>query len=526
MAKKTPPKKVQRIQRVREDVEIEAGIYQMPDLVEENGAVADGELLIWGLADGGKLLGQEPGRKGELLAKAGPLLREALKQLPFLPGVLRVASSELAAALRPEISTRIELVNQPTPDLDAIAQEIAEAEDDFVSYLGAGADEAAVAEFFRAAARLYRAQPWKAISSDDLIGVSIEQLSIADEAIVVIGPSRNTKGGWILASDPEELDDYVEALEREEAGEEVTFPPIEMMVYEPRADLVPELAEEIATHRWEVAGPKAFPSIAALSPDGGLEPPEEQDFTLGTLISLALAGLVEKGSALKKALAGHAPPLVHETEIEHDGERIKVVLTAPYLDEETLVERPDHPLLGALYDLEGEEEIDHEERQQLQKQLFEQFAASDPGQGRTPLEHVPMLLEIAATDFGVTAASLVDAVLEDLLFEVFPRRVVMAPDSAAALIEESKAFFQFLADDCEHEYSQACVELLEAENFVADFQAALGDPGKFGIGKLALAGGLAGPPPPPEKPARGPSPAERNKTKGAGPATGSSRRKR
>jgi hypothetical protein len=524
MAKKTPPKKVQRIQRVREDVEIEAGIYPMPGVIEEDGEGAEGELLIWGLA-GGDLLGQEPGRTGEQLGKAGPLLREAFKQLPFLPGVLRVASPELAAALRPEISGRIRLVTGPTPELDAIAAEIAEAEDEMISYLGAGAGEEAVAEFFRAAARLYRTQPWKTISSEDLIGVTIEELSIADEAVVVIGPSRTTKGGWLLASDPEELDDYVEALEREEAGEAVTFPPIEMMVYEQRTDLLPELAEEIAKHRWEVAGPKAFPSISALGPDGGLELPEEQDFALGTLISIALAGLAEKGTALKKALAGHAPPLVHETEVELNGDRILVVLTAPYQDDEALVERPDHPILGALYDLEGEEEIDHDERERLEKQLFAQFAASGLGKGRGRLEFVPQLLEVAAEVLGVTAASLVDLLLEDLLLEIYPRKVVMSPDLAGPLVEECKAFFQFLADDCEYEYSQACVELLEKENFVEDFRAALVDPAKFGFGKTALAGGPAALAEKPEK-SRGPSPAERNKTKSAGPATGSSRRKR
>jgi hypothetical protein len=522
MAKKTPPKKVQRIQRVREDVEIEAGIYPMADVAEEDGQGAEGELLIWGIA-GGDLLGQEPGRTGELLAKAGPILREAFKQLPFLPGVLRVSSPELAAALRPEISGRIRLVTGPTPELDAIAAEIAEAEDEMISYLGAGAGEEAVAEFFRAAARLYRTQPWKTISSEDLIGVTIEELSIADEAVVVIGPSRTTKGGWLLASDPEELDDYVEALEREEAGEEVTFPPIEMMVYEQRADLLPELAEEIAKHRWEVAGPKAFPSISALGPDGGLELPEEQDFALGTLISIALAGLAEKGTALKKALAGHAPPLVHETEVELNGDRILVVLTAPYQDDEALVERPDHPILGALYDLEGEEVIDSDERERLEKQLFALFAASDAGKGRGPLQFVPLMLEVAADTLGLTAASLVDSVLEDLLFEVYPLRLVMPPDQAGALVEEAKAFFQFLADDCEHEYSQACVELLETENFVADLQAVLGRTGKFGGGKPVAV--PAEKPEKPEKP-RGPSPAERNKTKTAGPAAGSSRRKR
>ena len=524
MAKKSPPKKVQRIQRVREDIEFEAGIYPMPEVVEVDGAPADGELLIWGIADG-ELLGQEPGKTGELLASAGRLLREALKQLPFLPATLRVASPELAAALRPEISARIELVCEPTPGLDEIAQEIAEAEDEIVSYLGGGAEAAAVSEFFKAAARLYRAQPWKSISGNDLIGVTIEQLSIADEVVVVVGPGRNTKGGWLLASDPDELEDYGEAFEREEAGEEVTFPPIELMVYEPRADLLPELAEEIAENRWEVAGPKAFPSIAALGPDGGLEPPEEQDFALGTLICHALAELAELGVPLKKALAGHAPALVHETEVDLRGEKIQVVLTAPYQDDEALVERPDHPILGALYDLEGEEEIDHEERLRLQKQLFEQFAASDFGKGRPPLQYVPMVLEIAADMLGVTAASLVEVLLQDLLLEIFPHRVALAPDQAGVLVEECKAFFQFLADDCEYEYSQACVELLETENFVADLAAALGNPAKFGLGKLALATGAIDPPEKTEK-HRGPSPAERNKTKSAGPPTGSSRRKR
>lgn len=524
MAKKIPaPKKPHPLQSVREDVEVQVGIFALPNPAggEEGGAAAGEpeEALVWMVVDG-PLLGDEVGSHADLLAQAGPLLRESLKNLPFLPGTVRAATGELVAALRPQLSSRVKLVEGPTPELAEVAAEMME-DGEIPSYLGAGADEKRVASFFAAAARLYRAAPWKAISADHLIGVTIEDLVMHDEVLAVIGPSRASKPGWILANDAQELDDYGEAMERDEAGEEVTFPPIQMVVFEPRGDLLPELVEEITSHRWEVAGPKACPYVATMGADGLFEAPEEQDYAIGEAVSQALADLVGQTLPLRRALAGETPPLVFETEVDLHGDKLKVVMTAPFLDADAPVQRPDHPILAALYDLEGDEEIDSDQRSALDRQLLAEFKASAAGEKHPSPRWLPKILEIAGNGLGITAASLVAGALEDVLFEIFPTLTPAGPGDAEAVIAECHAFFQFLAADCGQEHAYACVELLDADDIVEELKTALAEKPRFG-GPQALPDAA---PPAPEK-KNGPSPADRNKTKTAGPPTGSSRRRR
>lgn len=523
MAKKIlPPKKPHPLQRVREDVEVQVGLFALPaPEAEEGGAAAaePEEALVWMIVDG-PLLGDEVGARADLLAQAGPLLRESLKNLPYLPGTVRAAGADLVAALRPQISSRVQLVEGPTPELAEVAAEMIADDGEIPSYLGAGADEKVVASFFAAAARLYRAQPWKAISADHLIGVTIEDLAMHGEVLAVIGPSRSSKPGFILANDAQELDDYGEAMERDEAGEEVTFPPIQMVVFEPRGDLLPELVEEITSHRWEVAGPKACPYVATMGADGLFEAPEEQDFAIGEAVSKALAELVAQTVPLRKALAGDMPPLVLETTIDLHGDQLKVVLTAPFLEDDAPAQRPEHPVLAALYDLEAEEEIDPAERKHLEQKLLAEFKASAAGEHYPSPQFVPRILEIAAADLGITAASLMEAALEDVLFEILPGRGGVAPESAEALVAECHAFFQFLAADCGQEHAYGCVELLDSEDLVEDLKSALVQESQFGVAHPP-----AEPPPAPEK-KNGPSPADRNKAKTAGPPTGSSRRRR
>ncbi len=502
-------------------VELEIGLFPLPALEsDDGGAPAEPEeALVWMLVDG-PLLGDEVGSRADLLAQAGPLLRESLNTLPYQPGVVRAASAELIAALRPEISARVELVEGPTPDLAELAAEMMEDDGEIPSYLGAGAGEEVVAAFFAAAAKLYRAQPWKAISADHLIGVTIEELAMVDEVLAIVGPSRASKPGFILANDAQELDDYGEAMERDDAGEEVTFPPIQMVVYEPKADLLPELVDEIAGHRWEIAGPKACPYVATMGADGLFEAPEEQDFAIGEAVSKALAELVGQTLPLRRALSGDTAPLIFETEVELRGDRLKVVLTAPYLDENAALKRPEHAVLGALYDLEAEEEIELRERERLERGLLAEFKASAAGERYPSPQWVPRVLAAAAEVLGITAASITAGALEDVLFEILPAKTKVSPDDAEALVGECLAFFQFLAADCGQEHAYSCVELLDGEDVIAELRAALENPSVFADGDPATP-----PPPPPEK-QRGPSPAERNKAKSAGPPKGSSRRGR
>ncbi len=295
---------------------------------------------MWIFVDG-PLLGSELGSRAELLAKAGPLLRESLKKQPYLPGVLRVATEELAGQLRGQISSRVEVVVGPTEDLDETAEMVADQLAFPPTYLGEGVDAAMVASFFRATARLYRARPWRQIGDGDWIGVSIPDLAMNNYVLAVAGASRDSHPGgrwrciprtskssrsskrWRRNARPGELEDD---------GEDEVWPALQILTYQNREELPPALLAEVDEHGWETAGPKALPYAASMQEDGDLPDSGEDDYVAGEAISLALLDLLAHERSLRKALSGEGPPLVSRTVVDLQGEKLEVVLTAPYAD--------------------------------------------------------------------------------------------------------------------------------------------------------------------------------------------------
>jgi hypothetical protein len=140
----------------------------------------------------GAVLGHTVGKPGELVGLVSESLRNTIERpmfgQPHAPQRVRVASPELAEAVRAGHSG-IEVVCAPTPEIDAVfaamrerMNEDAETEQ---SYLSPDIGPAAIAAFFRAAAELYRAKPWKSVPSDQsLFSVTIEKLGVKDSGAV------------------------------------------------------------------------------------------------------------------------------------------------------------------------------------------------------------------------------------------------------------------------------------------------------------------------------------------------------
>ncbi len=298
------------------------------------------------MLDDGHLIGSELGEPAELMEKAGPAIRESFKELPFLPGTLKAESEDLVAALRPHISSRIQVVAGPTPELDEAAELVVDQLLYPPTYFGEGVEEASIAAFFKATAKLYRARPWKLLGMDDWIGVDIPALAIEGYVLAVVGPSQE-EPGWVLAPSTEdfemlqELDEMAARREEEEGDEELEdddgepgqeYPPVQFLSFQSRETAAPALLEEIDENGWEMAGPKAVPYSATLQEDGELGDSGEDDFFQGEAISLALVDLLQDTRALRRALDGESEPLVSRSVFEIDGEKVEVVLTVPHPD--------------------------------------------------------------------------------------------------------------------------------------------------------------------------------------------------
>jgi hypothetical protein len=468
------------------------GLVSMPNYVVGEGEPFRPEALFW-ISVEGRVLGTSLGKPGEVLEMANDSLRETMRRpmwgRPHIPARVRVASPELAAALRAE-HRKIEIVLAPTPELDAVVAALSEhLEGDAdlqQSYLTPEVGPEAVASFFRAAAGLFRAQPWKVVPSDqDLFSITIEGLGLFDAAVSVVGQMGKSHG-FVVFSGLHDFEAYLDAVEAIERGEAPTFPPHFTLNFDGGADLAPTLRKEISTFQWEVAGPNAFPWLAPVDEDLATRPPTAREFAIAEAIALAMPkAFSRKKRVWRAAWEGGAAFCRTVRVTTHVGE-LDVVLRAPY---EQVIERPDGDLLAALYDLARDgDELDFDALESLQQSLVERFAESPEGKRLREVGYSSMVLDCAASYFGSTAATLGPRELKELLFEIVPRKVSIGAEAATEIVEECRAFYAFLQREFALEQAEACQRVL-AGDAAERLAAELSDPSNFGMAKSLFMGG-------------------------------------
>lgn len=166
------------------------GIAAIPAYVTGEGEPYRPEALFWMAADGA-ILGSAMAKPGELLAMASESLQSTIEQpifgRPNAPTRVRVASAVLADAVRSG-HPGIDVVCAPTPELDEMLalmrEEMGEGDAAGQSYLSPEVEPDAMASFFKAAAALFRAKPWKLVPDDQCpFSVTIEPLGVRDAAL-------------------------------------------------------------------------------------------------------------------------------------------------------------------------------------------------------------------------------------------------------------------------------------------------------------------------------------------------------
>lgn len=216
------------------------------------------------------------------------------------PARVRVASPELADALR-ATHPAIEVVVAPTPEIDAVLalmrERMGEDAQTEQSYLSPEVGADAVASFFRAAAGLFRSKPWKVVPTDhSLFSVTIEELELREAAMSVIGQMGQSLG-LILFSGIDDFEAYLDAAAAIERREEPAMPPHFALNFDRGAELSAALRKEIAEHRWEVAGPAAYPWLDL--PHAQVRVPDR----IGSFHDGRLGGVAHARSARRRSLA-------------------------------------------------------------------------------------------------------------------------------------------------------------------------------------------------------------------------------
>jgi hypothetical protein len=100
----------------------------------------------------------------------------------------------------------------------------------------------------------------------------------------------------------------------------------------------------------------------------------------------------------------------------------------------------------SVYDKDGEQ--DERKVRAYIDGLMQEFAASPEGKGLLEagkdLGWAGMMMEYGLNHLGVTPAQMSPADFDEVVFELFPRKVSTEPDSAAEIVEELRAFWQFV----------------------------------------------------------------------------------
>jgi hypothetical protein len=471
-------------------VEWVGGLALLPSYITGEGEPYRPEVLVWASTEG-LVLGATVGKPGTLIGTACDNLRDTAEKpmvgRPRLPSRVRVASSELAAALRAGYP-QIDVVCAATPELEPALEALidgmhddGEAPD---SYLYPGIEPQAVAGLFRAAAGLYRARPWAVVPDDECIfAVTIEQLGLRDAALSVIGQMGNSLGLVLFAS-YDDFDRYLEAADAHERGEDPVLPPYSSLNFERKVDLAPALREEVAMHGWEIAGPAAYPWLTLVDEDLVLRPWTARDVTIAEALALALPVVLSDKKALRAAWRGEAP-VARDVEVSTHAGSIVVALRAPY--------EVRHELLAGLFALaQSGREIDPEARRPLEQELLRRFAASPEARAIAEVQRLQFVMDFAADYFDATIATLRPLELQQIVFEIVPHKLSIDASAARGIVAETRALFAFLKRECALAQADGCLRVL-AGDAVTRLEAGLSDTRNFGAAKaLLMAGREAG----------------------------------
>lgn len=142
---------------------------------------------------------------------------------------------------------------------------------------------------------------------------------------------------------------------------------------------------------------------------------------------------------------------------------------------------------------ESDEDFSEEQLATYQEQLIDRFTASPEGQtlldAGYDLSWSPLLLEYGTHYLGVTPAGLTPDGLEEILYDIFPRKVSATAESSPEIVREFRVFLQFLNREFNLANVEACLNILD-ERSVQRFKREMANPAKFGMAKSMVMQGI------------------------------------
>lgn len=271
MAKKMSKKRAARM------TEWVGGTFEMAAYVTGEAEPYRPHSTVWMIPPDGPILGASVARGPDAATELASSLVVALER-PMVPGFpiptrLRVASKDLADAIRRAVPPGVEIVVAPTPEVDGVSASMSQhlrrgpARNRPPTYLESSFTKPeAVAHLFAGAAAMYRASPWRVFPSDAAnFLIDIPSLGVSEHVVSIIG-HMGESFGFLLFKSHAEFQKFYDLAH--DAPRPATQVPAHVAInFERGADLAPNQRKEISQHGWEVAGPAAYPVVMSVEAD-------------------------------------------------------------------------------------------------------------------------------------------------------------------------------------------------------------------------------------------------------------------
>ncbi len=439
------------------------------------------------------------------------------------PSAIRAATRELAQALEREFGTTNDaprIIHAPTPEMK-------EVEDSFhafleskatelkrqrkvrggepSTYLSAGVTPEMMGRLFHATARMYRAAPWDALPSlTTSLYITSEALGMQRYLACFVGEVGDAFGLLLFKNDAD-YDRYAQlgalALHDREAALDQVAPHL-VLDFDAAP---PHLRKEVEDHRWETADLNAFPSVMVVDEEGG-RPANARELEIFEAVALAVAELVEKNPSLGDTLEEtainaidsgaddkHLSTPLHYAAIDvalHRGP-VRVELSIEALRNADGDDDDDFDASSLASDFDDDLDEDEAQILAITNEFYESTEGqpfSDRAQARSGAMGYSYTFLTHAAARGTSFEALTPALVEDIVFEGFPRSVICRAEHAERVIHELRAFFRYVSGSVPH--ADACLAVLNAEGAVSRLRTGLANPRKFEKMKTLLMAGF------------------------------------
>lgn len=406
--------------------------------------------------------------------------------LPGAPSHIRINDSTVAKQLQRAFPS-IEVSIGPTPELDEVIEAMADelgGDNSPQLYSDITKRNYIISDFFDSTAALYTFAPWETVPRDDcIIGVTVESLGVSDGVLCIIGQQQESFG-VLLFDSLNSYERYGLFIDAMETGAMATIPPHRALAFEKANDIDPEVRKDIVRHQWKVANPNAYPILMCADDDRLLRPITENDIELFDVIAQTLRAALSN-TQFVNALKGD-----DNTELDFQiltkNQPVLIELQAPYPYQRVLKEQgAKNDLIAELLLLErtSTDAPDWDRHDVITSKLLERYLASAEGKaGDIEFGSASLIMSMAFNYCACTIASITPLALEEILFSIIPRKVMIQSEDAADVINDCRAFLQFLIREYNLERAKACLAVVD-DDAVNKLAYALDDPVNFGIGK-------------------------------------------